>query len=137
MPIAAVVGDANVLLSAVIGKAALRVITEYGVDVHVTRFNADEVAEYLPVMAEKYRLPPELVQLQWRLLPMHVHAASEYRRYLARAHRDLADRDPDDAHPLALARALGLPLWTNDHDLEGHGVECFPTARLLKELEGR
>ncbi len=45
MPIAAVVGDANVLLSAVIGKAALRVITEYGVEAHVARFNVDEVAE--------------------------------------------------------------------------------------------
>ena len=137
MPIAAVVGDANVLLSAVIGKAALRVITEYGVEVHVARFNVDEVAEYLPVMAAKYGLPLELVQLQWRLLPLIVHPMVGYRRYLARARRDLAERDPDDAHPLALARALGLPLWTNDHDLEGHGVECFPTARLLKELESR
>ena len=137
MSIAAVVGDANVLLSAVIGKAALRVITEYRVEVHVARFNVDEVAEYLPVMAAKYGLPLELVQLQWRLLPLHVHPTAGYRRYLARARRDLAARDPDDAHPLALARALGLPLWTNDHDLEGHGVECFPTARLLKELEGR
>jgi len=44
MPIAAVVGDANVLLSAVIGKAALRVITEYGVEVHVACFNAGELA---------------------------------------------------------------------------------------------
>jgi len=137
MPIAAVVGDANVLLSAVIGKAALRVITEYGVEVHVARFNVDEVAEYLPVMAAKYGLPLELVQLQWRLLPLHVHSTVAYRRTLARARRDLAERDPDDAHPLALARALGLPLWTNDHDLEGHGVECIPTARLLKELAGR
>ena len=137
MPIAAAVGDANVLLSAVIGKAALRVITEHGIEVHVTRFNADEVAEYLPVMAQKYGLPLELVQLQWRLLPLRAHPASEYRRHLARARRDLADRDLDDAHPLALARALGLPLWSNDRDLDGHGVECFPTARLLKELEGR
>ena len=46
MPIAAIVGDANVLLAAVIGRAALRVITEYGVEVHVASFNVDEVAEY-------------------------------------------------------------------------------------------
>lgn len=39
MTIAAVVADANVLLSAVVGKAALRVITEHGVTVHVTEFN--------------------------------------------------------------------------------------------------
>jgi predicted nucleic acid-binding protein len=136
MPIGAVVGDANVLLSAVIGKAALRGIAEFGVTVHVARFNADEVEEYLPVLAEKYALPEELVALQWRLLPLRIHAVSEYRRQLARARRDLASRDPDDAHALALARALALPLWTNDRDLAGHGVDCLPTARLLKRLEG-
>jgi len=137
MPIAAVVGDANVLLSAVIGKAALRVFTEFGVAVHVSQFNADEVLEYLPAMSQKYALPMELLQLQWRLLELHVHPASVYRRHLARARRDLGDRDLDDAHPLALARALALPLWTNDHDLENQGVECWPTARLLKKLEAR
>jgi predicted nucleic acid-binding protein len=134
MPVAAVVGDANVLLSAVIGKAALRVITDFGIAVHVTQFNADEVARYLPVMAEKYSIPEELVQLQWRVLPVQFHAVARYSRYLAKARRDLAQRDPEDAHPLALARALKLPLWTNDHDLEGQGVECWPTARLLKML---
>jgi hypothetical protein len=70
MPIAAAVGDANVLLSAVVGKAALRVVTELGLEVHVTCFNAAEVEEYLPVMAAKYRLPRELVLLQWRILPV-------------------------------------------------------------------
>ena len=40
MPIAGVVADANVLLSAIIGKAALRVITEFAIQVHVSQFNA-------------------------------------------------------------------------------------------------
>lgn len=48
MPIASVVADANVLLSAVAGKAALRVFTEFGLTVHVAEFTADEVVEYLP-----------------------------------------------------------------------------------------
>jgi predicted nucleic acid-binding protein len=135
MPIAAVVGDANVLLSAVIGKAALRVFTEHGVEVHVCNFNADEVREYLPRMAGKYGLPLDLAELQLRLLPMRLHPEADYAHHLGAARVELADRDPDDAHPLALARALGLPLWTNDRDLDGHGVECFSTARLLKMLE--
>lgn len=133
MPIAAAVGDAHVLLSAVVGKAALRVVTELGLEVHVTCFNAAEVEEYLPVMAAKYRLSRELVLLQWRVLPVVLHPEPGYRHELARARRDLERRDPDDAHPLALARALGLPLWSNDRDLVGHGVECYPTARLLGE----
>lgn len=46
MPIEGVVADANVLLSAVVGKAALQVFTEFNVSVHVAKFNTDEVAEY-------------------------------------------------------------------------------------------
>jgi len=134
--VSAVVADANVLLSAVIGKAALRVFSDHSVEVHATRFNADEVAEYLPHMAAKYDLPLELVLLQWKLLPIRLHPEPDYASHLPRAALHLADSDPDDAHPLALARALSLPLWSNDKDLAGHGVKCFTTARLLKVLGG-
>lgn len=41
MPIEGVVADANVLLSARVGKAVLRVITEFKLEVHVAQFNAD------------------------------------------------------------------------------------------------
>lgn len=70
MLIAGVVADANVLLSAVVGKAALRVFADSNIAVH----------------------------------------------------------------SLALARALHLPLWSNDKDLGTHGVVAYPTARLLKLL---
>ena len=85
MPIAGVVADANVLLSAVVGKAALRVFTEFDVIVHVGQFNADEVAEYLPHMASKYELPVELVEMQWKLLPLRIHPVDDYRRRLRKA----------------------------------------------------
>jgi predicted nucleic acid-binding protein len=132
--IAAVVADANVLLSAAIGRAALRVLTEHAVEVHATRFNTEEVERYLPRLADRYRLPIDLVELHWHLLPLIVHPRADYPGGLPRARRALAGRDPDDAHPLALARRLGLPLWSNDRDLAGHGVECYPTARLLELL---
>jgi predicted nucleic acid-binding protein len=134
MPIASVVADANVLLSAVVGKAALRVFTKFTVRVHVAQFNADEVAEYLPYMASKYELPIELVEMQWKLLPLRIHLADEYHSQLPQASANLQDRDPEDAHALALARALTLPIWSNDRDLRGLGVECYPTARLLRLL---
>lgn len=85
MPIAAVVADANVLLSAIIGKAALKVF-------------------------DKDALP-------W-------------------ARAILGERDPDDAHPLALSRVLDLPLWSNDRDLQIPGIRCYTTAALLKVLTG-
>ena len=100
MPIAGVVADANVLLSAIVGKAALRVFTKFTVMVHVTQFNADEVAEYLPYMASKYELPIELVEMQWKLLPLNLHPIEKYHSWLPQAMADLKDRDPKDAHAL-------------------------------------
>ena len=135
MPIAGVVADANVLLSAVVGKAALRVLTEFAIQVHVSRFNAGEVTEYLPKMASKYALPIELVQLQWTLLPLRFHKADDYSIHFEEALAALKDRDPEDAHVLALARTLKLPIWSNDRDLSNLGVECYPTAKLLRTLQ--
>lgn len=54
---------------------------------------------------------PQVNAMCVRVLPI-----LESRHELARARRNLERRDPDDAHPLALARALGLPLWSNDRD---------------------
>jgi len=134
LPSAGVVADANVLLSAVIGKAAARVVYEFEIPIHVTDFNAREVEEYLPRMAEKYRLPLQLVELQWPLLPLKFHSVEDYRARLEWAQRALAGRDPEDAHALALASVLRLPLWTNDRDLQGLGVETYTTAQLLRYL---
>jgi predicted nucleic acid-binding protein len=134
VPIDGVVADANVLLSAVIGKAALRVFTQFEIDVHVTQFNCNEVAEYLPHMAHKYGLSVELVEMQWKLLPRRLHSIAEYRRCLPQAIADIAHRDAEDAHALALARSLGLPIWSNDKDFDNLDVQCFSTARLLRAL---
>jgi len=135
MPIVGVVADANVLLSAIVGKAALRVFSEFVITVHVAQFNSDEVAEYLPEMASKYELPEELVQLQWKLLPLRLHPVNDYLHYFPEALNQLKDRDPDDAHVPALSRSQGLPIWSNDRDLRSLGVECYTTAKLLKVLK--
>ncbi len=134
MTIDAVVADANVLLSAAVGRAARRVFSRSSVTVHTTRFNADEVEEHLPKLAAMYGLADELVQIQWRLLRIRLHAEEDYAAFLDKARKDIQKRDPDDAHPLALARLLKAPLWSNDRDLTGHGVEVYSTVRLLKEL---
>jgi predicted nucleic acid-binding protein len=135
MPIVGVIADANVLLSAIVGKSALRVFTEFVIQVHATQFNADEVTEYLPEMAAKYKLPADLVQLQWRLLPIRFHPEEEYKSYLPEAVAELKNRDPEDAHVLALAKSQGLPIWSNDRDLAKVTVECITTAKLLRILQ--
>lgn len=135
MPIDEVVADANALLSVIVGKAALRVMTEFGLVVHVAGFNAEQVAEYLPRMAAKYGLPLDLVELQWRILPITIHPMDDYEGEFDGALQDLAHKDPEDAHALALARSLGLPLWTNDRHLTNLGPDVYTTARLLRILE--
>ena len=135
MPIVGVVADANVLLSAIVGKSALRVFTEFAIQVHATQFNADEVTEYLPEMAQKYRLPVELVSLQWKLLPVRLHREEDYREHLRDALSELKNRDPEDAHVLALAKSVGLSVWSNDRDLSNVTVECLTTAKLLRALQ--
>jgi predicted nucleic acid-binding protein len=127
MPIASVVADAHVLLSAVAGKAALRIFTEFGLTIHVAEFSADEVVEYLPSMAQKYAIPGELIKMQWWLLAVQQHPAHVYRRAFLQAAADLAQRDLKDAHALALARTLKLPLWSTDRDLHGFDVMYYPT----------
>lgn len=135
MPLEAVVADANVLLSAAIGKAAQRIFSEHNLKVHASEFNAAEVGEYLPLMAGKYGLPVSIVVLRWKLLPLIIHPASDYARHYEKALADLRDRDPEDAHALALARALNCPLWSNDRLLARFEVPCYSTARLLRVLE--
>ena len=137
MRIVGVVADANVLLSAAIGKAALRVLTDFDIQVHASRFNCEEVEEYLPALAAKYRLSREIVEIHWRLLPLRLHGEADYTARLEDARSRLAERDPDDAHPLALAMTLELPLWSNDKDLDGHGIARHTTAKLLAILDSK
>jgi predicted nucleic acid-binding protein len=77
----------------------------------------------------------ELVELQWKLLPVRLHAKEEYNRYFDEALAALEHRDPEDAHVLALAKSLGLPIWTNDRDLISRGPDCYTTAKLLRILD--
>lgn len=133
-PLRSVAGDANVLLSAVIGKAALRVFLRSPVTVVTTAFNLSEVEEYLPRLAARYGMIPEILDAQLKMLPLTVYQERFYRDRLAEASRLIAGRDPDDVHLLALALKLAVPVWSNDRDLQGLPVEVLTTAQLLKRL---
>ncbi|MFQ5893162.1 MAG: PIN domain-containing protein [Nitrospinota bacterium] len=133
-PLERLAADANVLLSAVVGRAALKVFTETTLPVVTTALNIEEIEEYLPRMASKYGLELEVVQAQLALLPLEVYEEAGYSDLLEEARRRLESRDPDDVHLLALALKLGVPIWSNDRDFEEAGVEVYPTAELLKRL---
>ncbi len=130
-----IAADANVLLSAATGRAALKVFIHSNLEVISTSLNIKEVWEYLPVMAAKYGIAPELMESQFQLLAVREYELRDYQGSLAIARRKIGKRDPDDIDLLALSLDLGIPLWSNDGDFSGTGVEWYTTAQLLKKLE--
>ncbi len=127
--------DANVLLSAVIGGRARVVLSHPEVEEVLTTASVfAEVEEYAAILGRKKRLTPEALMLAVASLPVSIVARDVYVGSMAKARRRIGKRDPDDVELLALALHFQIPLWTNDHDFEGCGVEWFTTAEMLKRL---
>ncbi len=127
-----IAADANVILSAIIGKAALKVFIDTDINVITTSSVLDEVREYVPHMAKLYDLAPEVLEAQLRLLPITEYTRDEYKKHLAEAARRIAQRDPDDVDLLALALSRQVPVWSNDNDFKAADVEWYTTAKLLR-----
>lgn len=126
--------DSNVLLSAIIGKSALKIFTSSNVEVLTTIFNIEEVKEYIPHLAHKYHLPSNALLLQLNMLPLVQKGEQEYKNKIAEARTLLEHRDPDDVYLGALALHEKIPIWSNDRDFEDFPLGVFSTAQLLKLL---
>jgi predicted nucleic acid-binding protein len=133
-PLKKVAADANVILSAVIGKAALKVFTESPVEVVTTHLNLNEVQEYMPSLASKYRLEKKILETQLKLLPLKVFQRKFYQDFLKQAEERIGKIDPDDIDLLALGLKLNIPIWTNDSDFQGLKIKTY-TTEFLKALE--
>lgn len=127
--------DANLILSAVAGKAALRVFLQEDIGIVTTQFNIDEVRKYLNVIADKYDLSIEVLELQLNLLPLKIYQRQHYSGSIPKASKKLSGIDEDDIELLALAMKLKVPVWSNDRDFRNAGVKVYTTARLLKALK--
>ena len=127
--------DANVLLSAVIGGRARLVLSHPEIDEVLTTATVfAEVEEYASVLGRKRKLALETLMLAVASLPVSIVAPEVYAESMAKARRRIGKRDPDDVELLALALHFKVPLWSNDNDFEGCGVEWFTTAELLRKL---
>ena len=130
--------DANVLLSALIGGQAKRVLYHPAVEeVFTTEATLAEVQEYAALLARKKRLPIDIVLLAAATLPVAIVARSEYQPMLAEARRRIGRRDSDDVELLALALHSSIPVWSNDNDFEDAGVSWYTTAALLAKLDAK
>lgn len=127
--------DANVLLSAVIGGRARLVFNSAEIEEILTTESVfAEVEEYATLLGRKRKLDPETLMLAVASLPVSIIARDVYAQSIANARKRIGERDPDDVELLALALHSKIPVWTNDNDFEGCGLEWFTTAELLRKL---
>jgi predicted nucleic acid-binding protein len=95
-----------------------------------------EVREHVPQLARKLGTMPAFLEYALDLLPLRRYSARAYRETMVEARRRIGSRDPDDIDVLALALRLRAPLWSNDRDFEGTGVERLTTPDILKLFFG-
>ena len=129
-----IAADSNVILSAIIGKAALRVFTVSDLEVMTTYFNLQEVQEYLPYFSQRYKIDEFVVRTQLNMLPLSVVHENTYKNRLTFARKLLNNTDPDDAHLMALALSENIPIWSNDKHFKDSLTAVYTTAKLLKVL---
>ena len=129
-----VIADANCILSAVCGHAALRIFTETHLRVVATEFNLQEVKRYLPKMSRKYRISEAVLLAQLELIRrgLEIREKPFYESQLTKAEQMIGDRDPGDIDLVALALQTGLPIWSNDKDITSLPLQTANTAELLR-----
>jgi predicted nucleic acid-binding protein len=130
-----IAADANALLSSVIGGRARLVLNQPEIEeVVTTEATFAEVREYALLLGRKKKLTPDALLLAVAALPVSIVAPEVYEGSMAEARRLIEWRDPDDVEILALTLQLKVPLWSNDNDFEGCGIERLTTAELLRTL---
>lgn len=134
----AVVADANVIVSALIGGRARRVFASApGPTCNGATAVADEVLEHLPGIAERRGFDPTLVTAALAVIPIEWRPATAYLPFRSDAERLIGTRDPDDWPTVALALATSLPIWSQDKDFEATGIEIHTTGELLDAIRAR
>lgn len=132
--------DTNVLIAGLLRDGVTRaLLTSPKVVGFVPDHGDDEVLRHLDDLAIRLELPRAEVAfvVSGFLGHLEVVAPSRYAPFLAEAVRKVGALDPDDIPFVALARALGCPLWSNDKRLgEQAWVEVLSTPEVLRRLGG-
>ena len=120
-------------MAAALGGAARRVfVMALWLHVVTTELNLSEALEHLPAVAARRELPVRRLLGTLERLPVTLYSPVRYAAAMPRALRLMAERDRDDAHLVALAFTLSIPIWSNDPDLAGLPVTSYPTAVILR-----
>lgn len=131
--------DANPLLSALLGGAALPILCDPEFRFITTEKTTWEVKRYIPKIVEKLRTAGKTAWTDGRLerlfhqLPVAAFGDDFYGSFLPEARRLIEHRDPEDIDLLALALQTKLPLWTEDRDFDSiPGIEIIRTSDLIQ-----
>jgi predicted nucleic acid-binding protein len=125
--------DTNPILSAIIGGKARAVFLHADhITFYTTVFNFSEVERYIPILASKWRLHLSDLYLALSILPVLVCGIEFYKHALKKAKSMIGERNTDDIHLLGLALKLSFPIWSNDKDFEGLGIQVYSTLDLIK-----
>jgi len=139
-----IVVDANILVSAVLGRRVRQLLEDYGDTVLFVapQVAYDDAARHLPKLYEYNHLNADAVAACrefFASLPSAIHPipAEFYEHLRDKALARIGHRDPDDWPFIAAAIALDAPIWTDDQDFFGTGAATWSTIVVeiyLREL---
>lgn len=125
----AVVADANVVLSALIGgRARLVIASAHGPRCLAVEAVAVEVARHIPRLVDQRGLDSTLLFAALQAMPIDWKLSAEYEHRRQQAEDRIASRDPDDWPTVALALELSLPVGRRTRTSRRRASRCSRRA---------
>jgi len=130
----ALVLDANIAVSAVLGARVALLLERYGdkITLLAPEVVLADARRHLPAVAAKRGADLEPILRSLADLETLIVVAPEesYAAWRDDALERIGARDPDDWHVVALALAVDCPIWTEDNDFFGTGLATWTTDRV-------
>lgn len=115
----AIVVDANVLLSALLGGKSSIILIKSNFRFTTTEYTINEVKKYLPKLSKKLGISETNLNQLLLQLPLKIFKNNYYKDYLKGAKKLIGEIDAKDVEILALALKLDTYLWTQDKHFLG------------------
>ncbi len=130
----AVVVDANILLRAVFGQRVRQLLEQYeiAVNFYAPETCFEEARKYVAAVAARKNIDVDLAASVLEGICQLVEPvdASLYTEFEEPARERMNRRDAADWPIAALALLLDVPIWTEDQDFFGTGLEVWTTDRI-------
>ena len=131
--------DTNIIFSALLRNSVTRKIILSDVfELYVPEYLYEEIARHDDLILEKSKLSTTDYTALLLLFQKHTKIAKHevYERKMPLAEQTTKEIDVTDSPFLALALALGNPIWTNDAHLKQQNlVDVYTTEKVLELLQ--